>query len=163
LTRLVVKKWLDKHPVRGFRMSALRWVNITVCFATALSATGEAQSAPPAVRDGAAGYTVACALVDQPGLRSCADLPAAAACAREPELASQPSTETTGMTFVNRSDRAVTIYWLDFRGARRLYRTLSPGGHLVQQTFIGHNWLVATSDDLCVGIFKAAPESLAFF
>jgi hypothetical protein len=58
--------------------------------------------------------------------------------------------------------RRVTKNVNSFRGVRRLYRTLGPGGHAVQQTFIGHNWLVATSEQ-CIGIFKAAPESLAFF
>lgn len=137
-----------------------RFIALAMSVAIAASASADAPAA--SVRDGAAGYTVACALLDQPGMRSCVDLPAAAACAREPDFASRPSSEATGMTFVNRSDRAVYIYWLDFHGDRRLYRTLAPGGKAVQQTFIGHNWLVATAEQ-CIGIFKAAPESLAFF
>jgi hypothetical protein len=117
----------------------------------------------PRIQDGPTGYAVACALNDQPGMRSCADLPAATACAREPDYASRPSQERTGMTFVNRSGQAVQIFWLDFRGYRKLYRELPPGDRFHQDTFIGHNWLVATMDGRCVGIYKAAPESLAFF
>jgi hypothetical protein len=139
-----------------------RLVTFAMSVAIAVATAARADAPAPPVRDGAAGYTVACALVDQPGMRTCTDLPTAAACAREPDFASRPSSEPTGMTFVNRSDRSVYIFWLDFRGERRLYRTLTPGGHTVQQTFIGHNWLVATSEQ-CIGIFKAAPESLAFF
>jgi hypothetical protein len=84
------------------------------------------------VRDGTTGYTVACTLaVDQPGMRSCTDLPTATACAREPDFA---------FAQFDGSD------WND-----------------VQQTFVGHNWVVTMSDGQCVGIFKAAPESFAFF
>jgi hypothetical protein len=115
------------------------------------------------VKDGASGYSVVCALVDQPHLRSCADLPEAQACMREPEFASRPSKEPTGMVFANRSNSTVRIYWLDFQGNRRLYRSLPPRDKTSQNTFIGHNWLVANLQDACIGIFKAAPESLAFF
>jgi len=67
------------------------------------------------------------------------------------------------MTFVNRSSQAFALYWLDFQGNRRFYLTLPPGGRASQATYIGHNWLLATVDGQCVGVFKAAPESLAFF
>jgi hypothetical protein len=127
------------------------------------SVTSVAGASDRAAQGGPAGYTIACALTDQTGMRSCAELLAAQACAREPDFASRPSKEATGMTFVNRSDQAVEIYWLDFHGYRHLYHTLTPGGRIKQDTFIGHNWLLATSDGRCVGIFKAAPESLAFF
>jgi hypothetical protein len=157
------KKYSRRALVGFVNMSVPGWTRVALCFATAASATAGADLPTPPVRDGAAGYTVACSLVDQPGLHTCADLPSAAACVRELDFASQPSSERTGMTFVNRTDGALNIYWLDFQGNRRLYRSLSPGGHAAQPTFIGHNWLVATSDDRCIGIFKAAPQSLAFF
>ena len=67
------------------------------------------------------------------------------------------------MTFVNRSEAPVDIYWLSFQGERVPYQHLAPGGRFVQQTFIGHNWLVTDMAGQCVGIFKAAPESIAFF
>jgi von Hippel-Lindau disease tumor suppressor protein len=120
---------------------------------------------PPkrSVEEGPAGYTVACALVDQPGVRSCSDLPAAEACTHEPDFASRASTEPTAMTFVNRSDQTVELYWLDFRGMRKFYLHLSPGARAKQDTFIGHYWLLATPEGGCIAIFKAAPESLAFF
>jgi|HubBroStandDraft_3_1064219.scaffolds.fasta_scaffold171757_2 hypothetical protein len=118
---------------------------------------------PAAPRDGAAGYTVACALTDQPGLQSCADLPEAQACAQEPDFASRASKEATGMVFVNRSGAAIRIYWMDFQGYRQLYRILAPGARFSQSTFIGHYWLVTNAGQHCVAIFKAAPESLAFF
>jgi hypothetical protein len=114
------------------------------------------------VQEGPRGYTVACALTDEPGVNTCADLPSAQACTHEADYPSPASKEKTGMTFVNRSDRALQIYWLDFQGNRRLYRALPPAARVMQDTFVGHNWLVATTDGICIGIFKGAPESLAF-
>lgn len=67
------------------------------------------------------------------------------------------------MTFVNRSDEPVKMYWLNFQGERILYQYLPRGGRHTQKTFIGHNWLVTTLADQCIGIFKGAPESIAFF
>lgn len=96
-------------------------------------------------------------------MRACEDLPSARYCASEPNYASRPSKERTGMTFVNRSEAPVDIYWLGFQGERVPYQHLPPGGRFVQQTFIGHNWLVTDMAGQCVGIFKAAPESIAFF
>jgi hypothetical protein len=134
-----------------------------LCSAAVVAEAQTGSSTPP-LRDGATGYTIACTLVaDQPGIRSCTDLPTATACAREPDFASRSSAEATGMTFVNRSDRAIHIFWLDFHGNRVLYRTIPAGGRAVQQTFICHNWVVTMSDGQCVGVFRAAPESFAFF
>jgi|HubBroStandDraft_4_1064222.scaffolds.fasta_scaffold670677_2 hypothetical protein len=67
------------------------------------------------------------------------------------------------MTFVNRSDQTVELYWRDFSGLRKLYLHLTPGARAKQNTFIGHYWLLATPDGVYIASFKAAPESLAFF
>ena len=121
----------------------------------------QAQSTAPI--DGPAGYEVACAIHAAAGYRACNELVSARACDSEPNYASRPSKQPTGITFVNRSDEPVKIYWLSFQGERKLYQYLPPGGRHTQQTFIGHNWLVTTLTEQCIGIFKAAPESIAFF
>jgi VHL beta domain len=120
-----------------------------------------AQTAAPV--DGPAGYEVACSIHSAAGYRACDQLPSARSCNAEPNYASRPSKERTGMSFVNRSDEPVKIYWLSFQGERMLYRYLPPGGRHMQQTFIGHNWLVTTLAEQCIGIFKGAPQSIAFF
>lgn len=120
-----------------------------------------AQSAAPI--DGPAGYTVACSIGSAPGYRACNELPSASSCDSEPNYASLPSKEPTGITFVNRSDQPVKVYWLSFQGERRLYQYLPPSGRYAQDTFTGHNWLVATLAERCIGIFKASGESIAFF
>jgi hypothetical protein len=98
-----------------------------------------------------------------PGIHSCADLAAAQRCAHPGDFVSRPSHEHTGITLVNRGTIALRLYWLDFQGDPRLYQTVPPGGRIRQETFIGHNWLIATLDDRCVGVFNAAPMSIAFF
>ncbi len=121
------------------------------------------EAQPPAPVDGPAGYEVACSLHPSSAYHSCSDLPSAQSCASEPNFASRPSKQHTGITFVNRSDEPVKIYWLSFQGARKLYQYLPPGGRHTQPTFIGHYWLVASLTEQCIGIFKGAPQSIAFF
>ncbi len=117
-------------------------------------------------RDGPAGYTMACAIgtaAGTPAVRHCAELGAAQRCEHEAEMASHPSQETTGLTIVNRSDEPIKVYWLTFSGLRRFYQSVAPGQRVVQQTFIGHNWMVTNGRGECIGIFNAAPISIAFF
>ena len=109
---------------------------------------------------------MACAIgvaTGTPGVHHCAELGAAQRCEHEAELASHPSREATGLTVVNRSDEPIKLYWLSFSGRRRLYRSLAPGNRVVQPTFIGHNWIVTNGAGECIGIFNAAPISIAFF
>jgi len=74
-----------------------------------------------------------------------------------------PSSQRTSMTLVNRSDTSLKLYWLDLKGNLRPYSVIPPNGHVSQATYIGHNWIVMTGDLHCVGIFSAAPISIAFF
>jgi hypothetical protein len=130
---------------------------------TPMASTAEPQANAHAVIDGPAGFSIACATHSGSELRACEDLPSAGYCATEANYASRPSKEPTGMTFVNRSAEPLDIYWLSFQGERVQYQHLPPGGRFVQQTYIGHNWLITNMAGQCIGIFKAAPESLAFF
>jgi len=113
--------------------------------------------------DGPAGFSIACSIKSAPHLQSCDDLPSARSCASESNYPSLASKESTGITFVNRSAEPIKIYWLSFQGERRLYHLLPPGARRTQQTFVGHNWLVTNLADQCIGVFAAAPVSIAFF
>jgi hypothetical protein len=140
----------------------MRYIRVFALAAVALPGMrSQAQQSAPV--DGPAGYEVACSLHPSSAYRSCSDLPSAQSCTSEPNYASRPSKEHTGITFVNRSDEPVKIYWLSFQGERKLYQYLPPGGRHTQQTFIGHYWLVASLNEQCIGIFKGAPQSIAFF
>jgi len=84
-----------------------------------------------------AGYAVACSIHSSSAVRECTELPSARNCTEEMNFASIPSRDRTGMTFVNRSDKPIKLYWLDFRAMRTLYRFLPPGDKVSQATFIG--------------------------
>jgi hypothetical protein len=134
--------------------------------ASALCAAPALAQDTPTLSDGPAGYTMACAIGTAAGtlaVRHCAELGAAQRCEHEAELASRPSQEATGLTIVNRSDEPIKIYWLTFSGLRRFYHSVAPGDRVVQQTFIGHNWMITNGRGECIGIFNAAPISIAFF
>ena len=130
-----------------------------------LRAQHSTREAAPA--DGAAGYTIACTVDDDgksvPGVRGCADLEAAQRCMHPGDFVSRPSQDRTGITVVNRSNAPLRLYWLDFQGSWRLYHTVAPGNRVQQDTFIGHTWMISTTADQCIGIFSAAPISIAFF
>lgn len=53
----------------------------------------------------------------------------------------------TEVTFDNRSGQTVRIYWLDYSGNRKLYRTLENGQKHTQKTFVTHPWLITGEDD----------------
>ena len=127
-----------------------------------LSGMQSSRSAAPE----SSGYTMACSIrnnTDLLNVRHCAEMGAAQRCRHEAELASRASQDAVGMRIDNRSDQQIKIYWLTFSGTRKFYQTIAPGGQWTQQTYLGHNWLVTTRDDHCVGIFNASPMSLAFF
>jgi hypothetical protein len=164
----VTKPAIDAVVERAQHSCPVLILSAVFCFG-GLSAPSRAQQGvhQGAPADGAAGYTIACAMEENdksvPGVRSCADLEAAQRCMHPGDFVSRPSQERTGITVVNRSNMALRLYWLDFQGNWRLYHAVAPGGRIQQNTFIGHNWLIANSGDQCIGVFNAAPISIAFF
>ena len=113
----------------------------------------QAQSAAGA--DSPAGYHVfACTTQNSGGSQVCNRPSATRFCDTEATSASLPSKESTGISFVNRSDKPVKVYWLNFQGQRVLYNSnLAPGARQPQQTFVGHNWVVTTQAEQCLAIF----------
>jgi VHL beta domain len=150
-------KWTTPSRLKPLQYAAV------LAFATITFAAARLQAQAAAPVDGPAGYEVACAIHSAAGYRACNELPSARSCDSEASYASRPSKDATGMTFVNRSDEPVKIYWLSFQAERILYQYLPPGGRHTQQTFVGHNWLATTLDGKCIGIYKGAPQSIAFF
>lgn len=118
------------------------------------------QAQPSTGDDGPRGSEIACTIQDSSGLRACDEPPPPQSCDAEASYASQPSNESTGITFVNHGENPVKVYWLNFQGGRVLYKSLPPGGGYTQQTFIGHNWIVTTSTEQCIGIFATAPPPM---
>ncbi len=68
--------------------------------------------------------------------------------------------EETSITFINRTEGEVRIFWLDPDGRRQGYGSLEPGGSRNQHTFAGHRWLVVDRDGRDIGLFEAEPEAM---
>jgi dipeptidyl-peptidase-4 len=58
---------------------------------------------------------------------------------------------STGITFVNRLDRPVRLFWVDPGGDERAYATLEPGATHAQHTFAGHAWIARDLDGNALG------------
>jgi hypothetical protein len=69
------------------------------------------------------------------------------------------SRSPAAIKFVNKTTHPVRIYWLDFAGNRVLYNSLLPGQAYVQNTFIGHPWLVTDMRDYPLALFVPEVES----
>jgi dipeptidyl aminopeptidase/acylaminoacyl peptidase len=68
--------------------------------------------------------------------------------------------EETQLTFINRTEKEVELFWLDSSGTRHSYGILAPGQEHQQHTYAGHVWLAAEKggSDLA---FYVAPEQEA--
>jgi hypothetical protein len=97
------------------------------------------------------------------GVSLCADLKEGGRCEHEADFRSHPTQEPAVLSVVNRSSEIVRFYWLDLSGARALYASLPPGGHVDQQSHIGAYWLASTADGHCVGIISAATKTVGIF
>ena len=69
--------------------------------------------------------------------------------------ASRTSQDETHVTFVNRRDSDIELFWIDFDNQRRSYGVLKPGEERKQHTFAQHVWLVADSNGNPLTIFEA--------
>lgn len=111
-------------------------------------------------------FALTCALhpQDRVGpMAACVELGEARRCRQETAYPSQPTPAPAVFTVANRSHEAVKFFWLDRSGARSLYASLPPGGHVDQPTHLGAHWLVSTEDGHCVGIFNAATMAIGIY
>lgn len=68
---------------------------------------------------------------------------------------SRTTGEETSITFINRTETDVDIFWIDSEGRRQRYATVRPGEQHRQHTFAGHAWLVANAEGGTVAVFVA--------
>jgi len=74
------------------------------------------------------------------------------------ERRARPSVRTgqeTTITFDNRLDTEVEIFWLDSDGARNSYGTIPPRSRRAQHTYGGHVWLVTDTKGETIAVFEA--------
>ena len=63
---------------------------------------------------------------------------------------SKVGTTHAQVTFLNQTGKTVSVYWLDYKGKRVLYKKLLPGKRYTQQTYLTHPWLVLGPSGKCV-------------
>ena len=76
-----------------------------------------------------------------------------AKCPGEESLRSQEGKISTAITFLNQGSVPVSIYWVDYQGARKFYSKLEPGQRYRQQTFLTHPWIVTSEGNDCLRVF----------
>lgn len=74
-------------------------------------------------------------------------------CKAEKQSHSASSTKPVSFTLANHSSVTLTLFWLNFNGARVKYFDLAPFTSAPQPTFVGHVWVVALPDGACVHFF----------
>ena len=80
----------------------------------------------------------------------------------EPLRRPRPSRQTgqeTSITFINRTDKDVDIYWIDSERQRKHYATVAAGDQHRQHTFAGHVWLVTDKNGEALVTFMAEEEA----
>jgi dipeptidyl-peptidase-4 len=65
----------------------------------------------------------------------------------------------TSITFINRTDDEVEVYWIDPDRQRRHYATISAGRQHRQNTYARHVWLVTDKSGKNLGVFVATEEA----
>ncbi|MEY4384998.1 MAG: Prolyl tripeptidyl peptidase precursor [Verrucomicrobiota bacterium] len=70
--------------------------------------------------------------------------------------ASQRTGEETSVTFMNRTESTVELFWIGEDGQRTHYASIRAGGQHEQHTFAGHVWLAADKAGKPVAVFEAA-------
>ncbi|MHC4520959.1 MAG: DPP IV N-terminal domain-containing protein, partial [Planctomycetota bacterium] len=73
-------------------------------------------------------------------------------------LRSRRTGEETSITFINRTEGKVSIFWVESGGGRRAYGTVEPGQRRRQHTFAGHVWLVTDEEGKTIGVFVATED-----
>ncbi len=75
----------------------------------------------------------------------------------EPRRSSRTGEETY-ITFINRTEGIIEVFWIDTEGQRHQYATIPAGGEHRQHTFAGHVWLIEQKDGDKIAVFAATEE-----
>ncbi len=79
---------------------------------------------------------------------------------QEPTLQSPPTSKEVMLQIINRSGRALHVYWLDHSGVRKLPKQIPMMGALELNTFQGHLWVVTDDQDKALAIYRAPDKGL---
>jgi len=71
----------------------------------------------------------------------------------EAGIKSTNSLISTSITFINKSERTVNIFWIDYQGKRKFYLRLPSGQIHNQPTFLTHPWLITDDNDNALWLY----------
>jgi von Hippel-Lindau disease tumor supressor len=60
---------------------------------------------------------------------------------------------STSVKFINNSLITVKVYWLDYDGNRKFYKSLQAGEQYIQQTYLTHPWLITDTRNNSLYLF----------
>lgn len=72
-----------------------------------------------------------------------------------PKNCSLHSWMPTEITFVNRGEVTLFVYWINYQCEEEYFQTLPPGHQYIQQTFMTHPWVIRDPDGRLVNSYIA--------
>jgi len=87
----------------------------------------------------------------------CSVLPSSAAstCPSEATLRSQNSARHTNITFLNGRAGVINVFWINYKGQRQFFGSLTPGQKKSFGTSATHPWVVTDAGGNCLGVHFA--------
>jgi VHL beta domain len=70
-----------------------------------------------------------------------------------PKYFSTRWSQPVSVKFINQRNHRINIYWLDYQGIARFYRSLAPREWYIQQTFMTHPWFVSDGNNRGLAVF----------
>jgi hypothetical protein len=87
---------------------------------------------------------------------------AAPSCRRFGKIRSLRSRTPVNVRFHNHTPGQRTVMWIDFNGQPVEYKILAPGESYVQQTYVGHPWMVTDGPGNCKQLFVPQRDTRRF-
>jgi hypothetical protein len=70
----------------------------------------------------------------------------------KPHFFSIKGDQSVSLRFINQKNQRVKIFWLDYQGQAKFYRTLEPGEEYIQQTYMTHPWWITDENNRPLGM-----------
>jgi hypothetical protein len=77
---------------------------------------------------------------------------------REPRYFSIRGDQPVSIKFFNQRNRRINIYWIDYQGISKFYKSLEPGEQYIQQTYMTHPWLVTDDKNRTIAVLLPERE-----
>jgi VHL beta domain len=78
----------------------------------------------------------------------------------KPHFFSIRGDQSVSLRFINQKNQRVKIFWLDYQGQAKFYRTLEPGEEYTQQTYMTHPWWITDENNRPLGMLLLPDKKL---